>query len=343
MSEPRCVLVIGDGATRGLIASLGIASHFPSTAALWSPNHPGFPDWPGTDHFPKLRVALEQALLHGQDARSWLASAAPPNPDRESGLWTFSTDTPAIEARRYLWRWFARYHEVFAKAASCARDERSAVSNVLHFLQSYISLDLISFNYECCVEHTLKRMGCDIKMPVESAVDAANSIRSPRHVLSLKVHGSVFHANRLMGGWADGNTAIVKRCKIIGGQTAVVSDLSEMPAAPDLVPPGNSYEHIINPQATLSIAARSLLRKADAVIVWGLSGFAPDTAEVSSLMSAISPLIPCIHVGLADKGDDMNPVGRLLRHRSRTAPYWFVDATKLTAIVPLLTWAMPRD
>ena len=350
--RPKCVLLVGDGFTQGFVndEDLGDRIDTRTESLLPPPEYVTYvpePDdrfGPGPlwrrELFPLLWDAWHAWTATGKSGfRQYCSELRPLNPDRDKGLWTVDSATAAHQLRAYLWHLFRYYDRVIDEHCKVQPIRTWEWPQCLGFLFRNFKTVGISYNYDVLLERCVAGFhGVKVGSYVDSPPLEVLARGMPAEgFFCLKPHGSLGHVSvpQLFGGsnlWLA--NFHFDRCMLVGMRTRFDLALENCPALPDLVPPGQDYRDLCDPDSRVQEAAKLFVGNCHLLIVCGLSGCAPDDKEIAGLLEQTNRNCAVVHIGLAARNDYDTPVGQHLR--SHVDHYEFIDASELRKMVRIL-------
>ena len=354
--RPTCCLIVGDGFTQDLLVATdatatiqcSIDSLVPAPASVrYLPvegdRFEAGPIW-DKQKWPRVVKHWEDSGACGREYFKSLALVEV-NPTRSDGLWSFHTATLAYELRCYLWHLFRSFQ--YSVKLDGGRIVRWPWRRVLHYLLSEFRLFVVSFNYDVWLEALLDARLCFddpyYQMPFMPFVE--QRLLNPYHyragtVLIVKPHGSIAYHLDLNGIGPLGSNPWLTDHRLshnwMAGNRTRFEKQTGFPMVPDLVPPGRQGDDFCNPASIAPALGRDFVKQAAVVLLSGLSGAEPDTAEVTDLIDSTKPDTPFVHVGLKASGDDETPVGIHAKDRAASS-YAFFDASDVGQLIDHLS------
>ncbi len=347
----KCVLLIGNGVSRGLIEYFGLQQRI-DLVNLLPP-----PDWirekviplSGSNlkkglwdesRYPELHRLYNQLLRAGVPPKDifWgicQALTAMPAFSTTGKSISYINFTAPVQFRRYLWNLFREYWLHFRSNSQHLPIENYPLYSVLHNLAHAFELTVVSYNYDFLIESLFwwleKHRQCQVKCPTVDCVHALKR-RTRRDVVILKPHGCISHQSPI-GGSEAGELYVVDCTS--HGSTADYS-LVNCPSIPDIVPPGHSSSHLADAATDIADATRDAFQYTDCLIVCGFSATGPDADELEMLLQR-ARRIRVVHIGLWKNKDDCNTNAATLL-KKYASEYYFVDSSSV-ALTPSLLYA----
>jgi len=315
---PRLVLVIDDGFSRSFLHAHGLADQAvtgyllpPPDSAMYLPGeHDNFTRRPLrlTEQFPRLADSWNKFCDSNprltsprEKFRSFCREreSEAGSSDRNGPLeGTCFYDTVDVQFRFYLWFLFKWYNGLIDRAIRNDFNANWPWNAGLKKLAIVFDLAVISFNYDLVCERSLDRYSTGVNQNMQ-----ALRMKWLFQPAVIKPHGSIALSIGQKGldrMWGDNPW--------LGDAVLSASDLGvrfdpsliRNPFAPDIVPPGHAGKHLWNFRSDATDAAHEAIRSADAVLVCGLSGDEPDTAEVDQLLSQMQGRVPAYQIDLED-------------------------------------------
>ncbi len=240
------------------------------------------------------------------------------------------TQSPGYQFRAYLFCLFRGYDQLLCNTVAQKGYGSWCWPSVLKSLYEAANIIVVSFNYECFCENIL---GTECRNLLPATENLCHHVKSTfagtkQPILMLKPHGSISHCS--LSGFKIQNWRAV---------TAITNCMSTpfvchkyppttFPAIPDLVPPGHAGSHLANPDPEVRTSVNDAVASCDLLIVCGLSGNEPDTAEIKDYLHYCRS--PVVHVGI--EADRTSPVARMLQNNSREVV--FCDALSEVPFIP---------
>jgi len=357
--RPVCTLIVGNGFSIGLASHLGASKLMCLDVLLPPDNNPNHihrseyyeiprPIWNSND-YPLLAASWAEWVKQcppSTTARrlfnsfcAHLSSIEHINPDRDRGGITLQSATVSYQLRRYLWHIFSRNCNLLHNRQWNASSEWPWFS-VLKYLSDNYLLRIVSYNYDCFIESSLKTCGAPFEIqfdPDPPLYMDGTVVRSIDEAVCqiVKPHGSITFSSL----WDIKLNTTGPNIFLITGSRHINHiknhhPTRDCPTLPDLVPPGHHLGHLANPSQGYSRIANDWLKTSEFIVLCGLSAEHPDTEEIDSLIGSCQSSVRSIHVGVGERehepSDEYNDAGKILRKYSHS--YEFVDVRKPMAI-----------
>lgn len=344
----KCVLLIGNGFSCGLIEYFGLQQNI-DLVNLLPP-----PDWmrekvipmSGSNlkkglwdesRYPELHRLYNQLVLAGTSQKEmfWrICQALTDQPafSIEGKSISYVNFTAPVQFRCYLWNLFREYSLYFQSNCQHPPIDNYPLFSVLHTLARLYELTVVSYNYDFWAESLFwwieKQRQCRVKCPAVECVHALQR-RAIRDVVFLKPHGCISHQSPF--GGSEAGEVYVVNCISLG--SGADYNLRSCPSIPDIVPPGHSASHLADAATDIAEATRIAFQHADCLVVCGFSATGPDADELEMLLQR-ARRVRVVHVGLWKNKDDCNTNAATLL-KKYASQYYFVDSSSV-AIIPSL-------